>query len=260
QQTVQGVEEIFHLAALISIPYSYQAPQSFVDVNISGSLHVLEAARKAQVQHVLLVSTSEVYGTARYVPIDEAHPTQPQSPYSASKIGAESLALAYHSSYQLPVTIVRPFNNYGPRQSTRAIIPTIITQLLHGAEQLVLGDLRPTRDFVFVEDTAEAMLKISGQRELIGEIINIATGEDISMGALAQMLIDEIRPGTPIIQDTQRIRPDTSEVFRLCGNADKLRQVTGWVPKHSLVEGLAKCLSWYQIPANLAHFPKGYFV
>ena len=260
REAVKSVSQIFHLAALVSIPYSYQAAQSFVDVNVSGTLNVLEAAKHAHISRTLIISTSEVYGTAQYVPIDEAHPLQPQSPYSASKIGGESLALAYYRSYGLPLTVVRPFNNFGPRQSTRAIIPTIITQLLNGAKELVLGDLRPTRDFVFVEDTAAALLTIAQCDELIGEVVNIASGRDISMGELARLLIEKIQPGVPIKQDPERIRPSASEVFRLCGDATKLDKTTGWKPDFSLSKGLDVCIDWYRKPENLTLFPKGYFV
>ncbi|MEO0581003.1 MAG: SDR family NAD(P)-dependent oxidoreductase [Bacteroidota bacterium] len=258
--SVQGVSQIFHLAALVSIPYSYQAAQSFVDVNISGTLNVLEAAKHAHVSRTLIISTSEVYGTAQYVPIDEAHPLQPQSPYSASKIGGESLALAYHRSYELPLTVVRPFNNFGPRQSTRAIIPTIITQLLSGSKELVLGDLRPTRDFVFVKDTATALLAIAQCDELIGEVVNIASGKDISMGELAHLLIEKIQADVSVMQDPQRIRPSASEVLRLCGDATRLHKTTGWKPNFSLSKGLDVCIDWYRKPENLTLFPKGYFV
>lgn len=241
----QDCEWIMHLAALIGIPYSYRAPESYIDTNVKGTLNLLEAARTAGCSKVLITSTSEVYGSARYVPIDEKHPLQPQSPYSASKIGADSLAISYAHSFEVPVTVVRPFNTYGPRQSNRAIIPTIITQLLSGAASLKLGDLRPTRDLLFVEDNVRAYQAIAEAALPPGTVVNVATGAEVSMQQVADTLIDQIRPGTPIVADPERIRPPKSEVRRLCGDASRLKELTNWEPQFDLSSGLAKTIEWY---------------
>lgn len=250
----QGQDWLIHLAALIGIPYSYQAPASYVQTNVQGTLHVLEAAQAAQCQKILITSTSEVYGTAHYVPIDEAHPLQPQSPYSASKVGADSLALAYARSFGLPVTLVRPFNTYGPRQSYRAIIPSIIGQLLGGAPALQLGDLRPTRDLLFVRDNARAYLSIAEAEVTPGQTFNLATGQEFAMQQVADTLIELIQPGTPIIQDPARLRPVASEVMRLCGDATLLREQTGWQPEYDLRQGLTETIAWFRThPAHGQH-------
>jgi len=241
-----GCEAVLHLAALIGIPYSYQAPQSYLATNAQGTLNLLEAARHHQPDRVLITSTSEVYGTARYVPIDEAHPLQPQSPYSASKIAADSLALSYWHSFELPVTIVRPFNTYGPRQSARAIIPAIIQQLLAGKKDLQLGDLRPTRDLCFVGDTVRAFEAILAEPATIGQTLNVATGLETAMQQVADTLIEQLRPGTPIVQDPARLRPVGSEVQRLCGDASRLRQLTGWQPTVELADGLRQTIAWFR--------------
>jgi nucleoside-diphosphate-sugar epimerase len=202
----------------------------------------------------MVTSTSEVYGTAQTVPIPETHPRQPQSPYSATKIGADCLAESFHRSFDLPVTIVRPFNTYGPRQSARAIIPTIITQLLNGKEEIKLGDLRPTRDLVYVKDTAQGFIRIAECADLIGQDCNIATGNEISIADLAQTLIDLINPKAKIITDEQRLRPSKSEVFRLCGSTERLEQATGWKPMTTLRDGLAETIEWFKNPKNLAGY------
>lgn len=251
---MEDMDFVFHLAALISIPYSYHSPASYVSVNVQGTLHVLEAAKHNPAQRILITSSSEVYGTAQYIPIDEQHPLQAQSPYSASKIGAESLAHAYWSSFETAVSIVRPFNTYGPRQSARAILPAIILQLLHGVEALQLGDLRPTRDLMYVQDTVQAMIHILESEQTIGEIINIASGKEWSIGELAQKLIDQIRPGTPIVQDPRRLRPSKSEVLRLLGSSQKLQSLVEWKPQTTLDEGLKSCIAWYRQPENQAGF------
>lgn len=243
---IKGTDIIFHLAALISIPYSYKASASYVSVNISGTLNILEAARKSAVEKMLYVSSSEVYGTAKYVPIDEEHPLQAQSPYSASKISAEAMCTAYHRSFDTPVVVVRPFNTYGPRQSERAIIPTIIRQLLEGAEFIKLGDLRPTRDFNYVKDTVSALELIASNSKSSGEVLNIATGTEISMEELATRLIHIINPDAKVIQDPDRLRPARSEVFRLMGNASKLKEITRWRPLFQLEEGLQETITWYK--------------
>ena len=249
---VKGQNLVFHLAALIAIPYSYAAPESYIDTNIKGTLNVLQAARDAGVERILVTSTSEVYGTARYVPIDELHPFQGQSPYSASKIAADRMAEAFHCSYSLPVTIVRPFNTYGPRQSSRAIIPTIISQLLAGASEIKLGSLTPTRDFNFVMDTVNGFLEIAASEKTIGEEINIATGSEISIGDMANKLINKINPAARIVCEQQRIRPEKSEVDRLNGSNKKIKSLTAWTQRYSLDQGLDITIDW--IKGNISHY------
>ena len=241
---MKGVACVFHLAALIAIPYSYMAPDAYVDTNIRGTLNVLNAARILGTSRVMITSTSEVYGTARYVPIDEGHPCQGQSPYSATKIGADRLAESYYRSFQVPLTIVRPFNTYGPRQSARAVIPTIISQLLAGCEEIRLGSLSPTRDFVFCKDTARGFFELSRCEAAIGKEVNIAAEQEISIGALAQKLIDMIRPGTEIVCEEQRLRPKDSEVERLLGSSGLLYQLTGFKPQTSIDDGLKITAEW----------------
>ncbi len=245
-ELVHGCDWVMHLAALIAIPYSYQAAASYLATNVQGTLNILEAAKQAQCERILVTSTSEVYGTAQYVPIDEKHPLQPQSPYSASKIAADSLALSFYHSFDLPVSLVRPFNTYGPRQSARAIIPSIIGQLLQGKSVLKLGDLRPTRDLLFVEDLAKAYLAIAESPHLAGKTLNVATGKELSMQALTQQLIQMIRPGAGIEQDPQRLRPVNSEVQRLCGDASLLQSKTHWRAETDLARGLAKTIAWFR--------------
>lgn len=251
RKAMEGVDVVFHLAALIAIPFSYHSPDSYVDTNIKGTLNVVQAARDFKTGRVLVTSTSEVYGTAQYVPIDEKHPRQPQSPYSASKIGADCIAESFFRSFDLPITIVRPFNTYGPRQSARAVIPTIITQLLNGAANIKLGDLRPTRDLLFVADTVEAFLAIAECPALIGEDVNIATQSEISVGDLAREIITLINPSARIAADDDRLRPEKSEVFRLYGSSEKLRQYTSWRPTRSLSAGLTETIQWFRQPENL---------
>ena len=251
---VKGCEEVFHLAALIGIPYSYHSPDNYVDTNVKGTLNVLQAARDAGVRRLLVTSTSEVYGTARQVPITEEHPRQGQSPYSATKIGADHLALSFHLSFGTPVTVVRPFNTYGPRQSARAVIPTIITQLMAGAPEVKLGSLHPTRDLVYVGDTAQAFIAIAEQASLIGAEVNIATQQEISIGDLAQKLMTLTGKQARIVSSDERIRPDNSEVERLLGSAEKLRKTTGWEPAHDLDAGLKKTIEWFSEPANRAGY------
>jgi dTDP-glucose 4,6-dehydratase len=243
---LKGCEVIYHLAALIAIPFSYHSPDAYVDTNIKGTLNVLQAAREFETQRVLVTSTSEVYGTAQYVPIDEKHPYQGQSPYSATKIGADRLAESFYRSFDMPVTIVRPFNTYGPRQSARAIIPTIITQLLSGATSVQLGALSPTRDFNYVKDTAAGFLTIAKSDETIGEEINIATGLEISMGDLANELIRQINPKAIIHCEEERLRPEKSEVKRLLGSNEKIKKLTSWQPTYTLETGLKETISWFE--------------
>ena len=244
REAMKGVDQVFHLAALIAIPFSYHSPDSYVDTNIKGTLNVLQAARDLETERVLVTSTSEVYGTAQYVPIDEKHPFQGQSPYSATKIGADRIAESFYRSFEMPITIVRPFNTYGPRQSARAVIPTIITQLLSGKEQIKLGSLTPTRDFNYVKDTAQGFIEISKSEKTIGEEINIATQNEISIGELAEELIRQINPKAQIICDEQRLRPEKSEVNRLLGSNEKIKRLTNWEPKYSFSEGLAETIEF----------------
>lgn len=244
REFTKGADEIFHLAALIAIPFSYRSPDSYVDTNIKGTLNMLQAARDNGAGRILVTSTSEVYGTAQYVPIDEKHPYQGQSPYSATKIGADRLAESYWRSFSLPVSIVRPFNTYGPRQSARAVIPTIITQLLSGMKTIKLGALDPTRDFNFVKDTAAGFIAIADCPEAVGQEINIATGTDISIGDLAKKIIAKIEPEARIVCDQQRLRPEKSEVERLLGDSTKLRSMTGWKPEYDLDRGLDETIAW----------------
>lgn len=243
EEAMQGCDAVFHLAALIAIPFSYHSPDTYVDTNIKGTLNVLQAARKNNIR-TLVTSTSEVYGTARYVPIDENHPYQGQSPYSATKIGADRLAESFYRSFELPVTIVRPFNTYGPRQSARAVIPTIITQLLGGKTEIKLGALTPTRDFNFVKDTANGFISIYESERTIGEEINIATQKEISIRELAEELIRQINPQAKIICDEQRLRPEKSEVNRLLGSNKKILELTSWKPQYSFEEGLAETIAF----------------
>ncbi|RTZ70656.1 MAG: NAD-dependent dehydratase [Aquificaceae bacterium] len=254
RQAVKGTEVVFHLSALISIPYSYISPESYLEVNVKGTLNVLQASLDFEVEKVLITSTSEVYGTAKYVPIDENHPRQPQSPYSASKISADALAESFYRSYDLPVVIVRPFNTYGPRQSARAVIPTIITQLLGGFEEIKLGALHPTRDFVFVKDTVEGFIRIAKSDQTVGEEINIATGKEISIKQLAEKLIKLINPNAKIVTEKQRLRPKKSEVERLVGSNEKLKKLTGWIPRYTLDEGLKETIEWFRNSKNLQFY------
>lgn len=254
QTAMQGCNVVFHLAALIAIPFSYHSPDSYVDTNIKGTLNILQAARRCQVSRVLVTSTSEVYGTAQYVPIDENHPYQGQSPYSATKIGADRMAESFYRSFDLPVTIVRPFNTYGPRQSARAVIPTIITQLLSGEKEIQLGSLEPTRDFNYVIDTAEGFIALAESDKTIGEEINIATGSERSIGDLAHFLIQQLNPEANIKTDEKRIRPDKSEVERLLGDNKKISSLTNWKPKHDLESGLMETIAWFKKPENLSRY------
>lgn len=252
KEALKGVDAVFHLAALIAIPFSYHSPDSYVDTNIKGTLNVLQAARALETERVLITSTSEVYGTAQYVPIDEKHPFQGQSPYSATKIGADRLAESFYRSFNLPVSIVRPFNTYGSRQSARAVIPTIITQLLSGQDELKLGSLTPTRDFNYVKDTAAGFIAIAESDKTIGEEINIATQKEISIGDLAKEIIAQINPKAKIICDEQRLRPEKSEVNRLLGCNEKIKRLTDWEPKYTFAQGIAETIEWLR--NNMEHY------
>lgn len=244
REAMKGVDEVFHLAALIAIPFSYHSPDSYVDTNIKGTLNVLQAARQLETQRVLVTSTSEVYGTAQYVPIDEKHPFQGQSPYSATKIGADRLAESFHRSFGLPLSIVRPFNTFGPRQSARAVIPTIISQLLAGKKEIQLGALTPTRDFNYVKDTATGFIAIAESDKTIGEEINIATQQEISIGELAQEIINQINPNAKIVCDEQRLRPEKSEVNRLLGSNEKIKALTDWKQQYTFAQGIEETIAW----------------
>lgn len=255
----QDVEIVFHLAALIAIPYSYVAPDSYVDTNIKGTLNICQAAKENGVQRILVTSTSEVYGTAQYVPIDEKHPKQPQSPYSATKIGADAIAMSFYNAFELPVVIVRPFNTYGPRQSARAIIPTIITQIAKGAKEIKLGDLTPTRDFNFVKDTCQGFIELSKCDAAIGEEVNVASNYEISMRDTLHLIARLMHTDVAFIEDTQRLRPKNSEVFRLWGDNSKLKELTGFKPQYTIEEGLQETINWFIHPRNLDKFKSGIY-
>ena len=246
RESIKGMDEVYHLAALIAIPFSYHSPDTYVDTNIKGTLNVLQAAKDLNTSRLLITSTSEVYGTAQYVPIDEKHPYQGQSPYSATKIGADRLAESFYRSFNMPITIVRPFNTYGPRQSARAVIPTIITQLLSGEKEIKLGSLAPTRDFNYVKDTANGFIEIAKSNKTIGEEINIATQQEISIGQLAEELIRQINPNAKIVCDDQRLRPEKSEVNRLLGSNEKIMRLTNWKPNYTFEQGLAETIEFFK--------------
>lgn len=256
---VKGVDTVFHLAALIAIPYSYVAPDSYVDTNVKGTLNICQAVRDEGVGRLLVTSTSEVYGTARYVPIDEKHPKQPQSPYSASKIGADAIALSFHNAFETPVTIVRPFNTYGPRQSARAIIPTIITQIASGVREIKVGDLTPTRDFNFVEDTAAGFIALAECDAAIGREVNIATGVEISMADTLKTIARLMDADVKWVTDPQRLRPSGSEVFRLLGDNTLITSLTDWRPRFNIEEGLRKTIAWFSDKENLKMYKSGIY-
>jgi NAD dependent epimerase/dehydratase len=254
RDAIRGNDLVFHLAALIAIPYSYHSPDAYVDTNIKGTLNVLQASRDFDVERILITSTSEVYGTAQYVPIDENHPFQGQSPYSATKIGADRLAESFYRSFDLPVTIVRPFNTYGPRQSARAIIPTVITQLLSGKTEIQLGALGPTRDFNYVKDTVAGFVAIGESDKTIGREINIATQDEVSIKDLTEMIISLINPDAIIKTDDQRLRPENSEVNRLLGSNKLIKELTDWVPHYNLQAGLEETIKWFRESGNLLKY------
>ena len=251
---MKGCDIVFHLAALIGIPYSYHSPDSYIETNIKGTLNILQAARNENVSRVVVTSTSEVYGTARYIPIDEKHPLQGQSPYSASKIGADKVAEAFYRSFGSPVIIARPFNTYGPRQSARAIIPTIITQLLAGKKEIRLGSLHPTRDLNYVTDTCAGFVALARCSKAVGLEVNVGSGREISMGDLAAMIISSIDPGARAISDDLRVRPKDSEVERLLCSNDLIGELTGWKPEISLEEGIFRTIQWFREDGNLAKY------
>ena len=254
RNAMRGIDIVFHLAALIAIPFSYHSPDTYVDTNVKGTLNVLQAARDADCRRVLITSTSEVYGTAQYVPIDERHPFQGQSPYSATKIGADRIAESFYRSFNIPVTIVRPFNTYGPRQSARAVIPTIITQLLAGTKEIKLGGINPTRDFNYVKDTVNGFIAIAEADSAVGEEINIASQQEIAIGQLAREIISQINPEAQIVADDIRLRPEKSEVERLLGSNEKIRKLTGWRPEYTLQQGLRETIEWFKDKGNLQRY------
>lgn len=254
KQITREQDTIFHLAALIAIPYSYVAPDSYVDVNVRGTLNICQAARENSVARVLHTSTSEVYGTAQYVPINEDHPLQPQSPYSASKIGADAIAMSFFHAFGLPVTVARPFNTYGPRQSARAVIPTIITQIAAGKKQIAMGDLSPTRDFNFVRDTCRGLMLLAECEAAAGKTVNIGSNSEISIGDLLAMIKSMMGADVEIVNDSQRTRPEGSEVQRLRCDNSLIASLTGYKPQHSLEAGLRETVNWIRDPANLSKY------
>ena len=256
---VSGAATVYHLAALIAIPHSYRAPRSYVQTNVVGTLNVLEAVREHGCDRLVHTSTSETYGTARTVPIAETHPIQAQSPYAASKVGADKLVESYHASFGLSAVTLRPFNTFGPRQSARAVIPTVVSQIAAGADEILLGALDPTRDFLFVHDTAEAFATVGAApaEAVVGQAFNAGTGEEISIGELASLVTQLMGRPVPVRLDEQRLRPAASEVMRLICDSTKLRAATGWAPRHTLTDGLKQTIEWFLDPANLAKYRPG---
>ena len=257
-EAVRGCEAVLHLAALIAIPYSYHSPDTYVDTNIKGTLNILQASRRSDVKRIIHTSTSEVYGTARFVPITEEHPLQGQSPYSASKIGADQLAYSFYSSFELPVVIARPFNTYGPRQSARAVIPTVITQIANGAEQLKLGATTPTRDFSYVQDTVDAFIATLKSDKGLGEVVNFGSNFEVSIADVVRLIAEKMNATIDVISDSERIRPVNSEVERLWADNSKARDFFGWSPKYAgrdgLARGLQETINWFTQPKNMQHY------
>jgi NAD dependent epimerase/dehydratase len=254
RQITKDIDYVNHLAALIAIPYSYIAPDSYIETNVKGTLNICQAALENGVRRIVCTSTSEVYGTAQYVPIDEKHPLQPQSPYSASKIGADAIAMSFYSAFKLPLIIARPFNTFGPRQSARAVIPTIIAQISSGLEKIKLGETRPTRDFNYVEDTCRGIIELSGCDAAIGEVVNIGSNREISILDVFNLIKDIMHSNVEIIQEEERIRPDKSEVFRLWCDNTKINKLTGFEPHYSVRAGLEKTIAWFVKPENLSRY------
>ena len=253
-EITKDIDIIFHLAALIAIPYSYIAPDSYIDTNIKGTLNICQAAKQNNVKRIIHTSTSEVYGTAQYVPIDEKHPKQPQSPYSASKVGADAIAMSFYNAFGLPITIARPFNTYGPRQSARAIIPTIISQIASGYEQIKVGDLSPTRDFNYVKDTCSGFISLLNSEKTIGKEINISSNYEISMRDTLELIKKIMNSNVEFVVDPQRLRPKNSEVFRLWGDNALIRSLTDFEPQYSLEQGLKETVEWFTQKENLAKY------
>lgn len=259
RKAAEGIDVVFHLAALIAIPFSYHSPDSYVDTNIRGTLNILQATRGQKCKKIIVTSTSEVYGTAQYVPIDEKHPFQGQSPYSATKIAADRIAESFYRSFNSPVCILRPFNSFGPRQSARAIIPTVITQVLAGKKQIRLGNIHPTRDFLFVKDTVEAFVEVAKSDKTIGEEINIATQREISIGDLTKQIIGIMDKDIKIIVESVRKRPEKSEVERLLGSNKKIKKLTLWKQRYSLEDGLRQTIEWFSVKENLKRYKEGIY-
>jgi len=255
----KGIDIIFHLAALIAIPYSYIAPESFIETNVKGTLNICQAAKDNEVKRILVTSTSEVYGTAKYVPIDEKHSLQPQSPYSASKIGADAIAMSFYNAFHLPLTIVRPFNTYGPRQSARAVIPTIITQIASGMKEIKLGDTSPTRDFNYVKDICNGFILLAECDKAIGETVNIGSNTEISIKELFALIKGLMHSEANLLVEEQRLRPENSEVFRLRCDNTKIKKLTGYEPQYPLREGLEKTVEWFINPRNLEKYKPGIY-
>ena len=255
----EGCADIYHLAALIAIPYSYVAPDSYVDTNVKGTLNMCKASLRHKARRIIVTSTSEVYGTAQYVPIDEKHPKQPQSPYSATKIGADAMALSFHHAFDLPVVVARPFNTYGPRQSARAIIPSIISQIASGKREIMVGDLTPTRDFNYVRDTAAGFIALGRAQGVEGMEINIATGTEVTMRETLETIARIMEADVRYTVDPARLRPAGSEVFRLCGDNSLITSLTPWRPRHTLEEGLRETVNWFTDPENLAKYKTGIY-
>ena len=254
RRMMEGVDIVFHLAALIAIPYSYVAPESYLETNIRGTLNICQAALLSQCIRVVHTSTSEVYGTAQYVPIDEKHPLQPQSPYSASKIGADAMAMSFYHAFELPLTIARPFNTYGPRQSTRAVIPSIITQIASGKKLIEVGDLTPTRDFSYVEDICLGLVALAECEKAIGESVNIGSNYEISINDVVNLIKEIMKVNVKTITDTARLRPRESEVYRLWCDNTKIHNLTGFLSRHTIREGLEKTIAWFTSSKNLRKY------
>jgi NAD dependent epimerase/dehydratase len=261
RELIRGCDIVLHLAALISIPFSYESATAYIETNITGTLNVLQAARYCDVERVVCTSTSEVYGTARYVPIDEDHPLQAQSPYAASKIAADQMAFAFHRTFGTPVVVLRPFNTFGPRQSARAVIPTIITQIANGVREIRLGSLHPTRDFSFVTDTVRGFLHAAIAEGAIGEVINTGSGFEISIGDTTRLIAEVMKADVTVIREDKRLRPEASEVERLCANIARAESKLGWKPEFGGREGFARALvrtvDWFRDPANLSRYKTG---
>jgi len=255
---VAGCNRVLHLAALIAIPYSYQSPDAYIQTNITGTLNILQAGRRHDVEHTVCTSTSETYGTAQFVPITEEHPVNAQSPYAATKVGADQLALSFNRSFNMPVSVLRPFNTYGPRQSARAVIPTIIGQIAGGTRQVKLGALHPTRDFTFVRDTAQGFIQAMNCKDCIGEVTNIGSNFEISIGNTVALIAEAMGTEVEVVADEERMRPAASEVERLFAGTKKAQKLFGWAPQYSgrdgFVRGLAETAEWFQDPANLSHY------
>lgn len=259
KKITKNVDVVFHLASLIAIPYSYIAPSSYIETNISGTMNICQASLENGCEKIVHTSTSEVYGTAQYVPINESHPLQPQSPYSASKIGADAVAISFYKSFNLPLVIARPFNTYGPRQSARAVIPTIITQIASGARKIKVGDVRPTRDFTYVEDLCNGLIALAECRDADGEVVNIGSNYEISIEKVFGLIRDIMKKDVKLSADKQRFRPEKSEVYRLWCNNKKMKKLTGFAPKVSFKKGLEKTIEWFTNPENIKKYKAGIY-